>query len=148
MGAYIFHVDTNSAFLSWSAAYRVSVLGEKTDLRMIPSIVGGDQEKRHGIVLAKSTPAPKYDIKTGEAIVTARKKCPGLVVIPPDYGLYVSASRAFIEKLRQYTDKVIQYSIDEAWAVFDGYEKHKIIEIFFRKFLICCHGIQLFLFLR
>ncbi len=98
-------------------------MGEKTDLRMIPSIVGGDQEKRHGIVLAKSTPAKKYDIKTGEAIVTAKKKCPGLVVIPPDYGLYVSASRAFIEKLRQYTDQVIQYSIDEAWAVFDGFEK-------------------------
>ncbi len=123
MGAYIFHIDANSAFLSWSAAYRVSVLGEKTDLRMIPSIVGGDQEKRHGIVLAKSTPAKKYDIKTGEAIVTAKKKCPGLVVIPPDYGLYVSASRAFIEKLKQYTDQVIQYSIDEAWAVFDGFKK-------------------------
>ena len=74
-------------------------------------------------MLAKSTPAKKYDIKTGEAIVTARQKCPGLVVIPPDYGLYVSASRAFIEKLKQYTDQVIQYSIDEAWAVFDGYEK-------------------------
>ena len=98
-------------------------MGEKTDLRLIPSIVGGDQEKRHGIVLAKSTPAKKYDIKTGEAIVTARQKCPGLVLIPPDYGLYVSASRAFIEKLKQYTDQVIQYSIDEAWAVFDGYEK-------------------------
>ncbi|MBD5454296.1 MAG: DNA polymerase IV [Lachnospiraceae bacterium] len=123
MGAYIFHVDANSAFLSWSAAYRVSVLGEKTDLRLIPSIVGGDQEKRHGIVLAKSTLAREYDIKTGEAIVTARKKCPQLVVIPPDYGLYVSASRAFIAKLKQYTDQVIQYSIDEAWAVFDGYEK-------------------------
>lgn len=123
MGAYIFHVDANSAFLSWSAAYQVSVLGEKADLRLIPSIVGGDQEKRHGIVLAKSTPAKKYGIKTGEAIITARKKCPELVVIPPDYGLYVSASRAFMEKLRQYTDQVIQYSIDEAWAVFDGYEK-------------------------
>lgn len=123
MGAYIFHVDANSAFLSWSAAYQVSVLGEKADLRLIPSIVGGDQEKRHGIVLAKSTPAKKYDIKTGEAIVTARKKCPELVVIPPDYSLYVSASRAFMEKLRQYTDQVIQYSIDEAWAVFDGYEE-------------------------
>ena len=122
MGAYIFHVDANSAFLSWSAAYRVAVLGEKTDLRLVPSIVGGNQEKRHGIVLAKSTPAKKYDIKTGEAIVTARQKCPGLVVIPPDYGLYVSASRAFIAKLKQYTDQVIQYSIDEAWAVFDGYE--------------------------
>lgn len=123
MGPYIFHIDVNSAFLSWSAAYRVRVLGEKTDLRLIPGIVGGDQEKRHGIVLAKSVPAKKFGIKTGEAIVTAKQKCPGLVVIPPDYGLYVSASRAFIAKLKQYTDQVIQYSIDEAWAVFDGYEK-------------------------
>lgn len=123
MGPYIFHIDANSAFLSWSAAYRVNILGEKTDLRLIPSIVGGDQEKRHGIVLAKSTPAKKYGIQTGEAIVTAKQKCPGLVIVPPDYGLYVSASRAFIAKLKQYTDRVIQYSIDEAWAVFDGYEK-------------------------
>ena len=73
-------------------------IGEKTDLCLIPSVVGGGQEKRHGIVLSKSTSAKKYDIKTGEAIVTARQKCPELVVIPPDYGLYVSASRAFIEK--------------------------------------------------
>ena len=119
---YIFHVDANSAFLSWSAAYRMSVLGESPDLRRIPSIVGGDQEKRHGIVLAKSTPAKKYGIQTGEAIVTALQKCPNLVVIPPDYGLYVNASRAFMNKLKQYCDYVIQYSIDEAWAVFDGFE--------------------------
>lgn len=123
MGKYIFHVDANSAFLSWSAAYRMNVLGEKEDLRLLPSIVGGDQEKRHGIVLAKSTPAKKYGIKTGETIVTAKEKCPGLIVIPPDYGLYVTVSRALIDKLKQYTDLVIQYSIDEAWAVFEGFEK-------------------------
>ncbi len=120
---YIFHIDANSAFLSWSAAYRVNVLGEALDLREIPSIVGGDQEKRHGIVLAKSVPAKKYGIQTGEPIVSALEKCPGLVIVPPDYGLYVSASRAFVGKLRQYTDQVIQYSIDEAWAVFDGFEE-------------------------
>ena len=119
---YIFHVDANSAFLSWSAAYKVNVLGETTDLRTIPSIVGGDQEKRHGIVLAKSTPAKKYNIQTGEAIVTALQKCPHLVVVPPDYGLYVNASRAFINVLKKYSDQVIQYSIDEAWAIFDGFE--------------------------
>lgn len=121
-GRYVFHVDANSAFLSWSAAYRVQILGEAVDLRSIPSIVGGDQEKRHGIVLAKSTPAKKYGIQTGEAIVTALQKCPDLVVVPPDYGLYVNASRAFIGKLKKYCDNVIQFSIDEAWAVFDGYE--------------------------
>ena len=119
---YIFHVDANSAFLSWSAAYKVNILGEATDLRTIPSIVGGDQEKRHGIVLAKSTPAKKYNIQTGEAIVTALQKCPHLVVVPPDYGLYVNASRAFINVLKKYSDQVIQYSIDEAWAIFDGFE--------------------------
>lgn len=119
---YIFHIDANSAFLSWTAAYRVKILGEKEDLRDIPSIIGGDQEKRHGIVLAKSIPAKKYGIQTGEAIVTAQQKCPNLVVVPPDYGLYGKASRAFVSKLKQYSDNVIQYSIDEAWCVLDGFE--------------------------
>ena len=123
MGKYVFHVDVNSAFLSWTAAYRVNVLGEKEDIRQIPSIVGGDQEKRHDNVLAKSTPAKKYGIQTGEPIVAAKRKCPGLVVVPPDYGLYVTASRAFIKILKEYSDNVIQYSIDEAWAVFEGFEK-------------------------
>lgn len=120
---YIFHVDVNSAFLSWSASYRVNMLGEKLDLRTVPSIVGGDQASRHGIVLAKSTPAKQYDIQTGEAIMAAQKKCPELIVTPPDYHLYVAASKAFIERLHKYSDCVTQYSIDEAWAEFDGYEK-------------------------
>lgn len=123
MEKYVYHIDVNSAFLSWTAAYRVMVLGEERDLRQIPSIIGGDQEKRHGIVLAKSTPAKKFGIQTGEAIVTAQRKCPGLVVVPPDYGLYVTASRAFIKILKEYSDIVMQYSIDEAWMVFEGFEK-------------------------
>ncbi len=101
----------------------MDVLGEKEDIRLIPSIVGGDQEKRHGIVLAKSTPAKKYGIKTGEPIVAAQRKCPGLVIVPPDYGLYVKSSRAFMDILKDYSDNVIQYSIDEAWVVFEGFEK-------------------------
>ncbi|MDE6406635.1 MAG: DNA polymerase IV, partial [Lachnospiraceae bacterium] len=123
MGKYVFHIDVNSAFLSWTAAYRVDVLGEKEDLRRIPSIVGGDQEKRHGIVLAKSTPAKKFGIRTGEPVVAAQRKCPGLVIVPPDYGLYVKSSRAFMKILQEYSDNVIQYSIDEAWVVFEGFEK-------------------------
>ena len=117
MDRFIFHVDANSAFLSWTAAYKVHLLGETIDLREIPSIIGGDQEKRHGIVLAKSVPAKKYGIQTGEAIITAKQKCPELVIVPPDYGLYVNASRAFMEILKKYSDNVIQYSIDEAWCV-------------------------------
>lgn len=118
----VFHIDVNSAFLSWSAAYRVNILGEKLDLRTIPAIVGGDQESRHGIVLAKSMPAKKFQIQTGEAIVSAQQKCPQLIVIPPDYHLYVSASRSLMELLKKYSDNVLQYSIDEAWAEFEGFE--------------------------
>ena len=75
----IFHIDVNSAFLSWEAVYRKQQLGEETDLRDIPSAVGGDISKRHGIILAKSVPAKKYDIRTGEPVVDALRKCPGQI---------------------------------------------------------------------
>ena len=63
-----FHVDANSAFLSWSAAYRVNVLGEEQDLRDVPSVIAGDKAQRRSIILAKSTPAKKYGIQTGEPL--------------------------------------------------------------------------------
>lgn len=74
----IFHIDVNSAYLSWTAADRVLNQNDQLDLREVPSIVGGDQESRHGIMLAKSIPAKKYNIQTGESLFTARAKCPGL----------------------------------------------------------------------
>ncbi len=119
----IFHVDANSAFLSWSAAYRVKVLGEEKDLREVPSVVAGDKASRHSIILAKSTPAKKYGIKTGEPLFQALEKCPELEVIPPDYELYVEASRHFVEMLRQFSPQVEQYSIDEAWVDMTGTER-------------------------
>ena len=119
----IFHVDANSAFLSWSAAYRVKVLGEETDLREIPSVVAGDKASRHSIILAKSTPAKKYGIQTGEPLFQALEKCRELVVIPPDYELYVQASRHFVEILRQFSPAVEQYSIDEAWVDMTGTQR-------------------------
>ncbi len=119
----IFHVDANSAFLSWTAAYRVSILGETQDLREIPSVVAGDKESRHSIILAKSGPAKKYGIQTGEPLFLALEKCPELVVVPPDYSLYVAASRKFVELLRQFSPNVEQYSIDEAWVDMTGTER-------------------------
>ena len=119
----IFHVDANSAFLSWSAAYRVKVLGETEDLRDVPSVVAGDKASRHGIILAKSTPAKKYGIQTGEPLFQALEKCPDLRVVPPDYPLYVEASRHFVAMLRQFSPCVEQYSIDEAWVDMTGTEK-------------------------
>ena len=119
----IFHVDANSAFLSWSAAYRVKVLGETEDLREIPSVVAGDKESRHSIILAKSAPAKKFGIQTGEPLFQALEKCPQLKVVQPDYALYVEASRHFVEMLRQFSPQVQQYSIDEAWVDMTGTER-------------------------
>lgn len=119
----IFHVDANSAFLSWSAAYRVKVLGETEDLRDIPSAVAGDKESRHSIILARSTPAKKLGIQTGEPLFQALEKCPQLKVVPPDYPLYVEASRHFVKMLRQFSPQVQQYSIDEAWVDMTGTER-------------------------
>jgi DNA polymerase-4 len=122
MGEVFFHVDVNSAFLSWEAAYRIHELMDPVDLRSIASVIGGSEESRHGIVLAKSVAAKKYGIQTGEALVEARQKCPGLVVVPPDYPLYVECSRRLIRFLKKYSPKVEQYSIDEAFMEMTGTE--------------------------
>ncbi len=74
----IFHVDVNSAFLSWEATYRLHHKGGTLDIRTVPSAVGGDMSMRHGIILAKSIPAKKYRITTGETILEAKRKCPNL----------------------------------------------------------------------
>ena len=119
----IFHVDANSAFLSWTAAYKVKVLGEDLDIRTVPSVVAGDKASRHSIILAKSTPAKKYGIQTGEPLFQALEKCPDLIIVPPDYSLYVEASRHFVAMLRQFSPVVEQYSIDEAWVDMTGTER-------------------------
>lgn len=116
----IYHIDVNSAFLSWEASYRVNILGDSCDLRTIPSVVGGDEKSRHGIVLAKSIPTKKYGITTGEPLVSARQKCPNLVVVPPNYPMYVEASKALMDLLREYSPDIHQYSIDESFVDMTG----------------------------
>ena len=118
----IFHIDVNSAFLSWEAHHRLHDLGETLDIRTIPSIIGGDREARHGIVLAKSTLAKQCGVTTGEPIVKALQKCPDLYIAKPDHSLYLRRSRAFIELLRRYAPVVEQFSIDEAFCDMTGTE--------------------------
>ena len=127
MEKIIFHIDVNSAFLSWEAVYRIYHLGGKLDLRTVPSAVGGDQEKRHGIILAKSIPAKKYHIQTGEPVIDAKRKCPGLILVPPNYDLYNRSSRAFIRILERYTDQIEQYSIDEAFLDMTECTDHPVV---------------------
>lgn len=119
----IFHIDVNSAFLSWEAVYRLRHLGGNVDLREEVAAVGGDMSMRHGIILAKSIPAKKYRIQTGETIVEALQKCPQLKLVPPNYGLYERCSSAFLGILRQYSPCVEPYSIDEAFVDMTGTER-------------------------
>lgn len=117
MEQIIFHIDVNSAFLSWSAQKNLD-LGAVVDLRTIPSIVGGDMEKRHGVVLAKSIPAKKYGIQTGEPIVNAMRKCPGLVIEPPDHHLYHERSQELMSYLWDICPEIEQLSVDECFMDF------------------------------
>ena len=121
MKPLVFHIDVNSAFLSWEATRRVKA-GE-SDLRLVPSAVGGDREKRTGVILAKSIPAKKYGIKTGEPVAMALRKCPSLVIVRPDFRLYEQCSRAFMDICRAFAPVVEKYSIDECFLDMSGTER-------------------------
>ncbi|MBQ1404448.1 MAG: DNA polymerase IV [Lachnospiraceae bacterium] len=111
----IFHVDVNSAFLSWSALKKLRDDPGSVDLRTIPSAVGGDVKTRHGIITAKSIPAKRYGIQTAEPVVKALQKCPRLVLVPPDFDTYREYSRKLMDILAQYSPMLQQVSIDEAY---------------------------------
>ena len=120
MDRFVFHIDVNSAFLSWEASRRVA-MGEP-DLRLIPSCIGGDPKKRTGIVVAKSIPAKKYGITTGEPMSQALRKCPNLVVVPGDFKLYTKCSKAFKAICQEYTPAMESFSIDEVFLDMTGME--------------------------
>jgi DNA polymerase-4 len=115
----IFHIDVNSAFLSWTALERLAQ-GDSVDLRTIPAIVGGDTSTRHGVVLAKSIPAKAFGITTGEPVVNALRKCPHLVMASPDHSMYREKSRLLMEHLSGICPDIEQVSIDECFLDFTG----------------------------
>ena len=121
MERLIFHVDVNSAFLSWEAARRVKE--GLPDLREIPSCIGGDPKSRRGIVVAKSIPAKKYGVTTGEPVSMALRKCPELVCVPGDFTLFETCSRAFKKICASYAPVMESFSIDEVFLDMSGTEK-------------------------
>lgn len=121
MERLIFHVDVNSAFISWEATRRVKN-GEE-DLRLIPSVVCGDPSKRTSIVTTKSIPAKAYGIQTGEPMSMALRKCPQLVWVQPDFKLYAEYSKAFKDICRQFSPVVESFSIDEVFMDMTGMGK-------------------------
>lgn len=116
----IFHIDVNSAFLSWTSVARLKI--GKSDLRTVPSVISGDPDKRTSVVLAKSVPAKKYGIKTGEPVSAALRKCPGLVTAPPDFRLYSKYSADLMNICRDYTPCLEKFSIDECFLDMSGTE--------------------------
>ena len=109
----ILHCDLNCFFAS------VELLSHP-DLRDIPTAVCGDPASRHGIILAKNEPAKRLGIQTAETIWQAKKKCPGLVLLPPHHGLYREYSRRVNTIYEQYTDLVEPFGIDESWLDITG----------------------------
>ncbi|MDD4298557.1 MAG: DNA polymerase IV [Bacilli bacterium] len=122
MERIFFHIDVNNAFLSWSAV-DLLVTGYKIDIRTIDAVIGGDESKRAGIVLAKSQGAKKKGIITGEPLYTARKKCPGVKVYPPKYNLYQKMSNSLFELLSKYTPDIEIFSIDECFIDYGKVKK-------------------------
>ena len=119
MAPIIFHIDVNSAYLSWTAVEQLKS-GAAVDLREIQAIIGGDQKSRHGVVLAKSPAAKRYGIRTGEPVANAFRKCPNLAMYPPDHKMYREKSRRLMEYLRTFTKEIEQVSVDECYMDFTG----------------------------
>ncbi|MDD2518535.1 MAG: DNA polymerase IV [Bacilli bacterium] len=122
MKRIILHIDVNNAFLSWTA---VSLLksGFKYDIRDSYAVIGGDESRRAGIVLAKSPSAKKLGIITGETLYSARKKCKVLKVYPPNHKLYSEMSNQLFKLLSNYTPDIEIYSIDECFLDYTKVKK-------------------------
>ena len=117
MNKYIMHIDVNNAFLSWTAVEFLKN-GSKEDIRLIPSVIGGDEETRHGVVLAKSNIAKQFGIKTGETLYQAKKKCPQIRIFSTRHELYKQYSDSLYKLLLTYTNKIERFSIDECFIDF------------------------------
>ena len=124
MNKYIMHIDVNNAFLSWIAVEFLKN-GSTEDIRLIPAVIGGNEEKRHGVVLAKSNIAKQFGIKTGETIYQAKKKCPQIRIFPTRHEIYKKYSDDLYNILSTYTNKIERFSIDECFIDFSDIVKSR-----------------------
>ena len=116
------HIDANSAYLSWTAVKMLEE-GYENDIREIPAAVAGDPKNRHGIILAKSIPAKKRGVRTGESLFEARRKCPELQIFPHDFPLYMSFSDEMYRIISEYSPVIQRYSVDECFMDYTGSER-------------------------
>ena len=114
MDKIIMHIDVNNAFLSWTAVDLLNK-GYKIDIRNIESIIGGDESKRHGVVLAKSMVAKSKGVKTADTIRDAKRKCNDLKIYPPNHKLYEEMSNKLFNLISNYTPDIEKLSVDECF---------------------------------
>lgn len=112
----VLHVDCNKFYASVECLYR-------PELRDKPMAVGGDPENRHGIILTKNEIASKYGLTVGEPLWKARQKCPDLVVVPPNYPLYLRFSALTRKIYEDYSEFIEPFGLDECWLDVTGSEK-------------------------
>lgn len=122
----ILHIDANNAFLSWTALDMLKN-GYELDIRTIPAIIGGDESRRAGIVLAKSSIAKEFGIYTGETIYSARKKCPQIKIFPTNFSIYMHYSNKLYNLLSEYTDIIERFSIDECFLDMTNYLQNETL---------------------
>ncbi|MBE6138684.1 MAG: DNA polymerase IV [Firmicutes bacterium] len=132
MDRIVMHIDVNNAFLSWTAIDLLN-RGYKYDIRNSYAVIGGDERKRTGIVLAKSTAAKKMGVYTGETLFSARKKCPALKSYPPNYQFYVEMSNKLFKLLSKYSPDIEVASVDECYLEYTGVKNLYGDEIEFAK---------------
>lgn len=104
----ILHSDMNSFYASVEIMLHPELRGK-------PVAVCGSEKERHGIILAKSDPAKKAGVRTGMSNYEARNKCPGLILVPPEYSEYVRFSRCAREIYGRFTDYIEPFGMDECW---------------------------------
>ena len=114
MERIIMHIDVNNAFLSWTALYLLKN-GSKYDIRNSYAVIGGDEQTRSGIVLAKSTPAKRLGVVTGETLYSARKKCRVLRTYPPNFKFYQEMSNKLFNLISKYSPDIEVASVDECY---------------------------------
>ena len=113
MDKSILHVDVNNFFASIEIMLNPNLKG-------LPVAVCGSEDDRHGIVLAKSYEAKKFGVKTAETIWQAKKKCPNLIIVPPQYDKYRKYSKLIQDIYYSYTDQVEPFGLDECWLDVTG----------------------------
>ena len=109
----VLHADMNNCYASIEMLHHPKLRGH-------PMAVGGSAEQRHGIILARNYEARRFGIKVGHALWEARRICPGLIIVPPDYDKYLRFSRLFRSILSDYSPQVEPFGLDESWVDVTG----------------------------